>query len=228
MNATDAANLLMAIAGTATTRDAAKAVRQFRPLAGRYYGPVEEEELSARVVHQWLQPLRPKLIRDFPTNEFRLTATFGEFLEYLIQSAANGSFSHFLRSIPALAQSKKNERLRRKYLWANPDNLIFLGATRAQPQEVRIGLDVGIQITFDRRRPLVEVKFHRKIPMMDQFFTILFLGEDGEQYFGDLDIECSFSEVSIAAAGHSLAGKGIPKKVQRPSALTDFLFKTTE
>jgi hypothetical protein len=151
MDLPDAANLLIALGGTAVTREAGDAIDEFRPLRGAVRGFVASEECVSEFF-KWLTPLG-KLDWADDLSSYKLESNFGSFLEFLIAEAANGGLMTFMQSIPAGTVERRRvetgpaslrERLFPKYI--PPGNKI-------------VGEDVGLDVFFFRNELRAEVEF---------------------------------------------------------------------
>ena len=178
MSATDAANLLIAVGGTAVTREAGDAVRRYRPMRGSIYdfsrAPIKD------VILTWLKPLGLLLDDQHETGpEFRLKADFGEFMEFLLVEAATGGLQRLLRRIPAaeipddlLASWIRTDS---EHLDEDVDDWVEKGLVQLKaPDEIRFGEDVELAITFVRTYPRVDVEFKRMWRGAETVFQVTF------------------------------------------------------
>jgi hypothetical protein len=114
MTPSDAANLLIAVAGTGVTKEAGAAIKAFRSLDrplvwDRGDGP------GRRLIKEWLTGLGP--FEELPLKKtqpnpgaiapaYRLKCTFGAFVTFLVEMAANAEFLEFLRTVLILEEPK--------------------------------------------------------------------------------------------------------------------------
>jgi hypothetical protein len=215
MTATDAANLLLAVAGTPITRDAGKAIEQNRPLQGRFI----EQDGDGKKIVEWLEPLgmRKRRDRGDSTYWYKLEADLGQLLEFLISEAKDGHIAGVLRKIPVLAiENPGLEKPLIESVGLPTELLVERGGKTIDPKDINVGSDVNIKAVVNRVHPHVEIKFTRTnwytLPSFKEIFFGIDFWPKSDLRWDDLDIEASFSIYSIAALGAALAGRPIPKK----------------
>jgi hypothetical protein len=168
MGLQDAANLLIAISGTPVTREAADAVRKFRPMTGLLDHFGSPETFDRFFV--WIAPIAsmtPGKGHGWEAGTFRdLEVDFGAFLEFLIAEAVNGGLMTFLQSIP---YADIDENLWREWIETNNDNLhlsidLLLRRKLLSPFPAGtkiINQHVQLAITFFQTNPRIDVEFLR-------------------------------------------------------------------
>ena len=171
MTVKDAANLLIAVAGTPVTREAPAAVRDFRNMTGLVYFARDDLEPTFK---KWLQ--RVGLHRK--TKHWFVEPTFGTFLEFLLVQAANGQLAHLLRGIPTTEIPPSLWRKWKKagdWPAASVDELVEGGHIKTKPvKDVAIGEDVSLKVTFDRSLPQVDVEIQRMWDNVEDLLLIRF------------------------------------------------------
>ncbi len=139
MELEDAVNLLIALGGTAVTREAGDAIRRYRPMPGTIYQG-HAETVSPTEILKWLAPLGFTLTGKDEASEYNLGASLGDFLQFLIAEAISGGLVSFMQSITTWLLDHRGVRILGKKI---------------------IGKDLGITITFARTAPQVDVEFLR-------------------------------------------------------------------
>jgi hypothetical protein len=178
MELQDAANLLIAVGGTAVTREAADAIRKYRPMRGAIYdfAPPGLRDLFLT----WIKPLGLKILdqHEFGT-EYGLKAPLGEFVEFLITEGAFGGLVELMRRIPVgevpFELWAEWKRTNSPYLYASFDLLHEKGLLQFKPtDQVKIGEDLEASITFVRTGPRVDFEIKRMITSPETVFQISF------------------------------------------------------
>jgi hypothetical protein len=127
MKVRDAANLLIALGAASVTREAGKAIKDFRGLRGHLVVFQDEFERS---ILSWLAPLGPSE-RD---QRFEIKADFGTTMEFLIDEAGSGNVHRFLGQVPTYELShalwRKWKTEKSQYLQMSIDELARLGLIR--------------------------------------------------------------------------------------------------
>jgi hypothetical protein len=218
MTVRDAANLLIALAGTAVTREAGKAISKFRPMCGRI---VLLDEEFADAFCEWLKPLgTEKLQRLLP-----LPVRFGDFLEFLIQEAGTGALARFLRTIPT-ADIIDPEKWETSGGY-NTDQLFHDGILGVKPRdETEIGIDVLLSTKFIRTKPRIDVEFKRYWDGPQDLLLIEFYPRrphvSEPDHFG---VTAEVSLNTITALGLALSGIRIPRTLRSPEDFSRFFAK---
>jgi hypothetical protein len=197
MCSTDAANLLIALGGTSVTREAAYAIRTYRPMRGVVLG--YSHEVGDIIFLTWLETFGLEVHPDKLGYDFSLNGDFGSFLEFLIREAGLGNLMRLLRKIPAAARIAK-------------------GLVDPTPKDkVEIGWDVQLQIIFYRTKPFVTVEFKRKAETVFQiFFAPKKLIAQRDMY-----VSATVSQETLTALGLVLADKIKPKELKSGASPTE-------
>jgi len=218
MTVRDAANLLIALGGTAVTRDAGKTIRQFRAMRGQ----IELLDYEfADSFSEWLKPLTGlrKLQKGI------ISTNFGEFLEFLIHEAGTGRLARFLRTIPTgeLLDPEKWDL----NLHYDPHQLFDEGIFKVKaPSEVDVGLDVLLSIKFERASPQIDVEFRRYWVFEDDLLLMQFnprKSHVSEQPHFSVTAEVSLN--TITALGFALLDIRIPHTLHSPEDFSRFFAK---
>jgi len=186
---TDAANLLLAIAGTGVTRQAGWAVETFGRLKdGRcrfFWGDTRSKTL---LMDECLRFLHACGLQQTPfppppgDDRIRFYGEFGVFFEFLIASTTNGRLVELFRNIPSAAiPADLRADWREKgspHLHKTMEQLIKEGLVAAySATELRFGEQVGVRFRFDRLVPSVDVEFVR-IWDLPQVVAVVSFGPD--------------------------------------------------
>jgi hypothetical protein len=204
MTAADAANLLIAVGATGTTREAGEAISKYRGLRGSVLKPLDR---TGKKVIKWLEPLGYKSDGTY----LHLKCSFGDFVQFMIERSIGPDLNKLLRTIPVLDDTSHNTKLQLKHTNFTTDMLIDAGASVACPDRDPLLYDVGIEFQFNRSGTYVIVKFYRLNLGDEDFLTLIFdepdASTDSDENFGDLVISATLSEVSVAALGGCLSGR---------------------
>lgn len=100
MQASDAANLLIGIGGTDVTREAARAIRTYRPMKGVVFRDHQRGFVNAFA--EWWKPLgfEPRGDSSGEPQKCVFKSDFGRLLEFLILEAGLGNLTQWLFSLP--------------------------------------------------------------------------------------------------------------------------------
>jgi hypothetical protein len=186
MTPTDAANLLIAVAGTGVAKEAGAAIKAFRSLDDAIVlGGGVGDSPGRLLIKEWLSGVGP--IEEVPPTQLapgavpphRLKCTFGALVTFLIEKAANSDFLEFLRTAAILDTPKFQE-----------------------------DAEVVFNITFDRGTRSARVSFWHPF-IWREIFEIDFHSGRSEN---DLIITAQIGSEIIAALGHCLAGRPFPSR----------------
>jgi hypothetical protein len=190
MTATDAANLLIAVGGTRITRDANKAIEEFRQLSGR----VTRADSTTSELTNWLAQYQVFAASRRYDPELKL----GGFVEFLIAEASTGGLENLLRSLkifdmPDISKGEKLEETAR-----DSQNLPF-----KENNDIDIFRDIRVELVFLPARGLIlfNVSYNRRYG--GYRFYVEF-GQRDSFWLGDLHWFSSFSQRTILALGHCL------------------------
>jgi hypothetical protein len=232
MTVTDAANLLIALAGTATTREAGSAVKQFRLLQTHFLLFPDSDDMFI----SWLKPLVPhkagprQLAPGLPKaqiaeEEHTLDANFGQFFEFLIDQAISGELIRTFRTIPVaeIPDALHLEHTHRD--WITEELVAERGLALKEPEQKSFGehRDLWMSIEFVRSEPEVNFKITREGLRTETLFEMTFRSK----YITarkDFNVSARLGLISVMALGHLLSGKCIPKKLQTSDQLGAYLF----
>jgi hypothetical protein len=100
MQASDAANLLIGVGGTDVTREAALAIRSYRPMKGVVFR--DHQRGLVREFAEWWKPLgfEPRGESSGEPQKCVFKCDFGRLLEFLILEAGLGNLTRFLLALP--------------------------------------------------------------------------------------------------------------------------------
>jgi hypothetical protein len=227
MNLNDAANLLIAVAGTDVTRDAGRAVETFRSLRnGRAYDFRSEFWLPA---YTWLQPLGLRH-GDLGAGFTRIQSDFGTFFEFLLASTLNGHLAKLFEKVPVAEIPTHRWRAwqdeKSPYLKESLDDLVKKGVIKPSAlADYQFGEHIGVEITVSRLVPAVEIEFQRLWDSAQTIGLITFGPERGAQARGahHLRLTATFTQHTLAAAMLVVANKSKPVP-SRLCKLTEGLF----
>lgn len=206
MSPTDAANLLIAVAGTGVTKEAGSAIKAFRSLNIAVWDDTLGNSPGRLLIKEWLRRLGP--IEEGPTEESPaqegmtnnpkiglLKCTFGDFVTFLIETAAKSDFLGFLRKVATVEEPRFQK---------NPDIA-----------------DFNFNITFDRANRSAQVSlqhFYTKT----EIFAINFIPRKLSR--NDLKITAQIGSASIAALGYCLVtGLPLPPQFKNAEEIKRFL-----
>lgn len=223
MTLTDAANLLIALCGTDTAREAGSAIGVFRPLKGSIYD--FDQELAHRFL-TWLKPLGLEVLdqREFGTD-YGLKANFGAFLEFLLSQAWSGELEQLMLSVPVAevpielwAQWKREKS---PNLHRNLEDLIEEGLVRTKaPEELRFGDDLEVRIAFVRKYPRIDVEFRRMWSDQPSTpFQISFLPKRFPHKRHDLEVSATITQNTFIALGLIISGRLKPSALRQKDAI---------
>jgi hypothetical protein len=209
MTVRDAANLLIAVGGTAVTRDAGTAIKRFRPMRGTIYA----FRLGQKAV-DWLAPLGIR--RSEPDKTLR--AGLGKTLEFLIEQTQSGGLQRFLSSIPSVTLIDTDvPSMPEILLTARVEEI--LRKAKSGTVEKRPAV---LQIEFDRSTPMARVRIARWWGVPEIVAEINFYPSDvarARTRFSrplDLNVIARVSAATLAALGLSLRDIALPADLGFP------------
>jgi hypothetical protein len=211
MTLRDAANLLIAIAGTGVTREAGATVETFRALKnGRCYFNTLDPNSGASAVLAGIGFLANFGIRPSDhagDHSVKIQKDFGSFFEFLIQSTLDGKLAELFHEIPAAEIpsdlwrkwiSEKNNPHRHKSM----EQLIGEGLiTPFPPEALEFGEHINVELRFNRLVPSVEIEFIRMWDNPQVVAAITFGPERGGKALGQhrLQLAAGFTQHTLAA-----------------------------
>jgi hypothetical protein len=209
MSPVDAANLLIAVAGTAMTKDAGDAVKTFRPLRGHILA--ERHDPLDEVIIEWLKPhgLSPYTAESFSFYETQIT--FGSFVEFLIGQCSSGGLLGLLQTLRA-AEGVFNDET---------------GKGSGSPNAFSVGRheEFWLTIVFDRTASTAEVLIHKKGAAGSySTFSIFFRRSRPMQQRGDLSEQVTITQNSLAALAAAIEGRVIPRNLRSLEQFSEFFF----
>jgi hypothetical protein len=217
MSIRDAANLLIALAGTGVTREAGDTVERFRNLRGRAFLFVET--LSGHF-RECLAPLKLRASKGRALESFRLAADFGTVLEFFIASCLDGRLASTFARIPVAeipgdlwAEWQRQES---QYLEQSLDRLIQEGLVQTKPSNtLRFGEDISLEFKFSRLNTAVEIEFRRMWDAPQTVLALVFGSPLGAQDRGPhvLRIEATVTQHLLAALGMLVQGAATKSRI---------------
>jgi hypothetical protein len=207
MSINDAANLLIAVAGTGVTREAGNAIEIFRSLRnGHFYDFNGGKSIFAAM--DWLKKIGLAL-DDVPgTHTLKIRGTFGPFFEFFIESTLNGDLAKVFRGIPVAEIPgdlwRRWKREKSPHLKASMEDLVGKGLITPKPAtDLQFGEDINVEIRFSRLVPAVEIEFLRMWDSPQTVYTITFGPERGAQSRAahDMRLIATITQHVVAAAG---------------------------
>jgi hypothetical protein len=201
MSPTDAANLLIAVAGTGVTKEAGAAIKAFRSLSLAVWDDTLGDSPGRLLIKEWLTQLGPieesSRLEGKPDDPrpCRLKCTFGDFVTFLIETAANSDFLGFLRKVAILEEPR---------FQINPDIA-----------------DINFNIAFDRVNRSAQVSFQHFYNPKTEIFGIYFISSKHSR--NDLQITAKIGSTIIAALGYCLAGLPFPSRVKNAEEIKRYL-----
>ena len=234
MTVTDAANLLIAIAGTSVTREAGSAIKTFRKLRnGRCYF---FQKGHARFLIKGIEFLADGVGVDGEHSErggpVAIQGEFGEFFELIIKSTLDGKLAELFSHIPT---AEIPDELWRKWrakggdlanCYKSMDELIKEGLVFPYPvQELEFGEHISLEIKFSRLVPAVEIEFVRVWDQPETVASITFGPERGGKARGQhrLQLEAGFTQHTLAAVALVIGNRVRPSSIHTLKAV-DGLF----
>jgi hypothetical protein len=222
MTVRDAANLLIAVAGTSVTRDAPSAIRDFRNMTAAVH--VYRESFEPRF-EAWLEPIGVERVRGMTL----LKGNFGSFLEFLIAQAGTGGLAQLLRDIPTTEIPKKLWR-KWKGNWPAPsvDELVEKGHIKIRPRkDVSLGDHVQLRIVFDRSLPMVDVEIERDWDTVEDLLLIRFGAatihpSDLISYASDYRIAGMLTQHTLMTLGLTVTDEHVPVGLRRQAEFGKF------
>jgi hypothetical protein len=219
MTLPDAANLLIAVAGTGVTREAGTAVEAFRSLRrGRLYDFAAGR--YSLVLLNWLKPLGIKPLGQYA---FEVGCDFGRFLEHLITGTLTGDLAAVFQNIPVAEVPRELWREWKQtesvHLDESVDLLIRQGLLKPKTaSELEFGEDINLEIRFSRLVPAVEVEFLRMWDSPQTAFLLTFGPEGGAQARAPhrMRLVATLTQHTIAAVGL------VQRNMVRPSAVKTY------
>jgi len=219
MSVADAANLLIAIAGTGVTREAGSSVETFRNLRnGRFYDFQGAAFLTAGIRFLADHGVRPDTAG---TRGVAIQGDFGKFFEFFINSTLTGQLANLFRDIPAAeipselwAQwiSEKSNPHRHKRM----EDLIKEGLIAPyRPESLKFGEHINVEIRFNRLLPSVEIEFVRDWDGPQVLGVVTFGPDRGGKARGAhrLQVTAGFTQHTLAAAALVVEDKVSPSAV---------------
>lgn len=220
MSFADAANLLIAIGGTGVTREAGSTVETFRNLKnGRFYDFQGPDFLTAAISFFAGHGIRPDSSPG--TRGAKIPGDFGKFFEFLINSTLTGQLADLFRQVPAAeipsdlwAQwiSEKNNPHRHKRI----EDLIKGGLIKPhEPESLKFGEHINVEIRFSRLVPSVEIEFLRDWDGPQVLGLVTFGPDRGGKAKGAhrLQITAGFTQHTLAAVALVVDDKVSPSAV---------------
>jgi hypothetical protein len=223
MEPEDAANLLIAVGGTAVTREGGEAIKTYRPMRGTIF---DFEDSLRDIFLTWLEPLGLEIVDqgEFGTL-YGLKADFGSFLQFLICEAGRGGLVKLMRRIPVAELPGELwvewKRTHSENLELSLDLLIDRGLLKPKPAEqVVMGEDLELALTFVRTGPRVDVEFKRMWDSSQTVFQLTFEPtKRSRSRGGALRVSAEFTHDALVALGMVLTNHIDPKLVT-PRRLT--------
>lgn len=215
----DAANLLIAVGGTGTTREAGETIETFRALEGLSTGRLEEP------LAEWLKPLGLRKITKFGEKLPLLDADFGTFIEFMMRDASTGRLNDVLRSLPV---AEIDPRTFNRYLLKPNSTETLLADSRVArkpPSEIAIGWekDVWIELEFSRTNPTVWIHLRRNAMRTEDVCSIMFRPRKviGQR---DMAVTTSFTQTTVAALAYCVTNGPLPRHARNMDELESLLF----
>jgi hypothetical protein len=212
MTVRDAANLVIALGGTATTREAGATINRFRPMHGTIYA----FRLETRVL-DWLSPLGVQ--KKGPDET--LSARFGKFLEFLLQEAGSGRLHAFLSSIPSLTLPDEYSPSSSEILLSSKVEEILQRAKNGTVEP----RDAVLYIEFDRSTPMARIRLERWWGVPETVMEIDFHPSRASvtRFSRPMDffLTARFSAATLAALAITLSDREIPQNLSYPLAVGD-------
>jgi len=199
MTESDAANLLIAIAGTSITREAPNAIQLFRPMRGRVGFLREDLEPTFR---EWLKPLKLK-----GKHKTDLSVDLGNFLEWLIRETRDFKLYEFLRRIPVVVvRDEDHARLYEKYRDSSIDKAIFDGELTPQKVELnKVREHIELNLTLERTTPTAHLEIKRKWGEFETVLEINFaLERQINDYLSNIVVSSTINEQIVLFVGKLL------------------------
>jgi hypothetical protein len=212
MNVRDAANLVIALGGSAITREAGATVNRFRQMQGTIYA----FRLETRIM-DWLSPLGVQ--KKSPDDV--LSARFGKVLEFLIEEAGSGRLHAFLSSIPSVTLPDENSPSSSEILLSSKVEQILRRAKKGTVED----RPAVLHIEFERSTPMARIRLERWWGVPETVMEIDFYpGRAAVTKLSrpmDLFVTARFSAVTLRALAITLADREIPQSLSYPVALSD-------
>ena len=197
MTETDAANLLIALCGTAVTREAGDAIHLFRRMKGFAFFEDDETEPMLRA---WLSDFRLA-----SGGKDEIGGDFGSFLAWLILELKSGKLLSLLKRIPVLhIPDDVREKWADHYNGRTLEKAIEDGVLRPTTPS-KVGEDVNLNIIFDRSTPRVTVEIRRKWDLWDTIFEAIFiLKKQIHKFMSDVIVSATMNEQVLLYIGDLL------------------------
>jgi hypothetical protein len=219
----DAANLLIAVGGTGVTRDAGHAIRVYRPMRGMIF---DFEDSLRDMFLTWLEPLGVEIVaQDNFGTHCRLKSDFGTFTEFLINEAASGKLVELMRRIPVgevpFELWAEWKRTNSENLHLSFDLLLDRGLLKWKPaEEVVMGEDLELALTFVRTGPRIDVEFIRMWDSAETVFQLSFEpAKRSRRGHAALRVSAQFTQDALVALGMILTNQIAPKSFNSPRRL---------
>jgi hypothetical protein len=224
MTVTDAANLLIAIGGTAVTREAGVTVETFRKLKNGRCDFFAAPPFAAGIIAAGIEFLANYGVR--PSGQggnlsVKIPGDFGNFFEFLINSTLDKSLTTLFHKIPSAEipddlwrewTAEKGDPHRLKSM----EDLIEEGLiTPAPVASLEFGVHFNVEFRFNRLVPSVEIEFQRDWDGAQVVSVIAFGPERGGKALGQhrLRVAAEFTQHTLAAAAL------VVRNMVRPSAV---------
>jgi hypothetical protein len=236
MTFSDAANLLIAVAGTAVTREAGATVKKFRSLKnGRCYFflPAAEPRSSASIetgVMEFLASYGLRSSEHAGDLMVKIPGDFGGFLEFLISCTLDGKLAQIFRKIPTAEIPsdlwEKWEKNGNPHRDKTVEQLFDEGLiTPAPAPTLEFGVHFSVVIHFNRLVPSVEIEFLRDWDGAKLMAAITFGPERGGSALGPhrLQLAAEFTQHTLAAVALVVRNLVRPSSIHTLKAI-DYLF----
>jgi hypothetical protein len=217
MSLTDAANLLIAIAGSDVTKDAATTIQTFRSLRhGRVYCFAGKGALKSEMaLLSWLLNTVGVKTGEHRVADYGIQKDFGSLFEGLLKGMISGAVAQIFSEIPVaeVPRDLRSTWIRENSpnLMKNMEELIELGFAKVkEPSDLEFGEDIQLEIKFSRLVPAIEIEFIRQGDNAPELVHSIAYGpEGGAQAKGahQLRVHATLTQHSLAAAALTLTGK---------------------
>lgn len=219
----DAANLLLAVCGTSVTREAGETIQWYRETRGWLKVP---DRRNQRAFTRWLSTYDFRDGQNDDTQELAL----GSFLESVLRMAGTGALEEQMRRVPTFKYTMKLLGSLGDEHALEPDPWLLLknGIIKPRkPDEIQIGIDVGLRLEFKRNHGPVSFDIRHVWGFERNLASFVFyepphkgIAADvaklvrGESILPrDFKVTASISETTIIVLGLATAGKEIPDEL---------------
>jgi hypothetical protein len=226
MTDADAANLLIAVAGTPVTREAPGAIDAYRKLRLQAHPLLIEHD---NMFKAWLDNFG---LRNPGSLEppFRLAANFGSAMERLVEMAGSGELRNFLHQIPTARFSAQFWRKLEECpsIGVDVERLLEAGIIKTTPPEkMRIGKDITLTFSFISTYPRVDMDLTRMWGNPDDPVMSIsgYPGAEGsfESASSDMERVGRFSELTLMAVGLAVRDIEFPEDLSSKSDFAGFI-----